>query len=137
VELFSEMGIKHLCICEVRWIESPVWGYLVDARGELEMVRTHGSIGEEGRYFLFRLGITDRPQGDGSRFPPTAGVEFALLAKGVDENGQPKWYPPANLTEVIAHRLRGDPRGERDYKFQLVYFVNYFHDRCKSKVVMS
>jgi hypothetical protein len=129
VEMFEEAGVQRLCICEVRWIESPVSGYLVDAQGDLEMTITHGSLGEEGRYSLFRLGVADRPQGNGSRFPGGAGEAFAFVAKGVGPDGKPKWYPPSILTDVVAARLKGDPQGEADIKFFLVYFVKYFQDR--------
>jgi hypothetical protein len=129
IEMFEEAGVRHLCICEVRWIDSPVSGYLVDALGDLEMKITHGSLGEEGRYSIFRLGVADRPRGDGSRFPGGAGEAFAFVAKGVGPDGKPKWFPPAVLTDVVAERLRGDPKGEADIKFPLVYFVKYFQDK--------
>ncbi len=129
VRLFAEMGVKRLCVCEVRWIGSPVSGYLVDALGDLEMKITHGSLGEEGRYSLFRLGVADRPQKDGSRLMSAAGEEFAIVAKGVGPDGKPKWFPPSVLTDVVAERLRGDPKGETDIKFPLVYFVKYFQDK--------
>jgi hypothetical protein len=129
VEMFIETGVRGLCICEMRWIEAPVSGYLVDALGDLEMKITHGSLGEEGRYSLFRLGVADRPLGSGSPFPCGAGEGFAFVAKGVDPEGRPKWYPPPVLTDVVAARLRGDPDSEADFKFPLVYFIKYFQDR--------
>jgi len=129
IEMFEEAGVRHLCICEVRWVETPFSGYLIDALGDLEMKMTHGSLGEEGRYSLFRLGITDRPQGYGSRFPGGAGEEFAIVAKGVGPDGKPKWFPPPVLTDVVAMRLRGGPAEEADLKFPLVYFVKYFRDK--------
>jgi hypothetical protein len=129
VKMFEEVGVQHLCICEVRWVESPVSGYLVDALGDLEMKVSHGSLGEEGHYSLFRLGISDRPQGDGSCFPNGAGGEFVFVAKGTGPDGQPKWYPPSVLTDVAAMRLKGDPQAETDLKFPLVYFVKYFLDQ--------
>ena len=129
VEMFIDSGVRRLCVCEVRWIQAPVSGYLVDALGDLEMKVSHGSLGEEGRYSLFRAGITDRPQGGVSGFPGGAGEEFAFVAKGVGPDGKPKWFPPSVLTDVVTARLRGDPDSEADFKFPLVYFVKYFQDR--------
>lgn len=129
VVLFADSGVRQLCICEVRWISAPVSGFLVDAQGDLEMRVSHGSLGEEGRYSLFRLGVSDRPQEDGSRLAGGAGEEFAFVAKGIGPDGNPKWYPPALLTDVVALRLKGDPQAESDLKFPLVYFVKYFADR--------
>lgn len=129
IALFEDSGVRRLCVCEVRWVEAPVSGYLVDALGDLEMKVTHGSMGEEGRYFIFRLGISDRAQGDGSPLACGAGEGFAFVAKGVGPDGEPKWYPPPVLTDVVAARLKGDPRAETDLKFPLVYFVKYFQDR--------
>ncbi len=87
VGIMRKRGIARLCICEVSWIAAPVSGYLVDAQGDLSL--------DGGRCSLFRLGITDSPQGSGSlEFPEGAGEEFVFIARGVDAAGRTLWFPP-------------------------------------------
>ena len=84
--IYGKRGIGRLCICEVTWIAGGVSGYLVDARGDLRIAG--------GRFSIFRLGITDSPQGTGSAgFPEGAGEEFVFIARGVGPDGQTLWLP--------------------------------------------
>ncbi|MCX6558591.1 MAG: hypothetical protein NTW95_14365 [Candidatus Aminicenantes bacterium] len=98
VEIFRKRGVGRLCICEVTWIAGAVSGYLVDAQGDLSF--------EGGHYSLFRLGITDSPQGTGyAGFPGSAGAEFVFIAKGRSADGRPLWLPPPGPDTVFTPNM--------------------------------
>lgn len=86
VKILRQMDIGHLCICEVTWIAGGVSGYLIDALGDFNFQNNH--------YTIFRLGITDSPQGTGyPGFPEGAGEKFVFIAKGLTPDSRPVWLP--------------------------------------------
>ena len=109
VEILRNRGIGRLCICEVSWIAAPVSGYLIDALGDFSF---------DGNHFkIFRLGITDCPQSTGNPdFPMDAGEEFVFIAKGLSQDGLPRWFPPPGPDTV--HDTHGfDTRSVLAYEF--------------------
>jgi len=74
-------GVTEVQICETRRIEAPLSGYIIDAKGFMEL---------DGRvYTLFRVGIRD-----GEDDPLWAGEEFVFLAGGISQDGAVFYYPP-------------------------------------------
>jgi hypothetical protein len=74
----QKRGIKRVLICEVKWIGSPLGGFLIDSVGSLDIGDNH--------YSTFRIGVRDGSEGD-------PGKEFVFIARGTNKEGRVIWYP--------------------------------------------
>lgn len=82
----TQAGVNDIKVCEVKRIEAPLSGYLVDAVGHWDS--GHGDI-----FTVFRIGVHD---GQELPFPP--GEEFVFLAAGFLANGDVFLYPEPVVT---------------------------------------
>jgi hypothetical protein len=81
----TSRGAKQVMICEARWIAAPLTGYLVDAKGNMQMGKD--------TFRVFRVGIRDGLEEKNGLWK--AGDEFVFMACGKMAGGKTVWYPKA------------------------------------------
>ncbi len=96
----EEIGAEDVLLCEAQRIEAPLGGWLMSGLFRWE----HDDAG----YSTFLVGIEEsRPD-----------EPFVLLARGVDETGLVRWYPPPG-PGYVAPEGEAVPEEMLDYEFLL------------------